>query len=386
VYLLDNTYNIIATVTLSGIFNELTPGVTFPSNIDLHEINITPQGTVLVTANNVTTTDLTSVGGPKVGWIVDSLFYEIDIATNKVLFRWSSLDHVDAIPLSSSVYHLGSEGFTGVNQSLAWGYAHINSVAKLGDGYVVSFRYLCAGIALSKKGDVLWTLQGISGGDFKLGTDTNFCFQHDIRPITLTSETLTLSMHDNANAPINVNTSTTPTSGLELSIDFTTKTVSKIFRYFNPAEPIFATSQGNFQHILSSSNIFMGHGIIPVFQEFTQAGAIAMTAQFAALQPTGAGLSYRAFNQPWVGCPSTPPAIYADVENGTTTVYASWNGATEYRTWTVLAGNTISSLSVAAKVARAGFETKIALKGSPSVVQVEAVNCGKWSKSVVFTL
>lgn len=69
VYLLDNTYSTVATVTLSGIFNELTPGATFPSNIDLHEVNITPRGTVLVTANNVTNTDLTSVGGPKNGWV-----------------------------------------------------------------------------------------------------------------------------------------------------------------------------------------------------------------------------------------------------------------------------------------------------------------------------
>lgn len=195
-------------------------------------------------------------------------------------------------------------------------------------------------------------------------------------------------MHDNANSPVNINTSTTPTSGLELSLDLATKKVSKIARYLNPANPIFSTAQGNFQRLLFSSlgNIFIGHGIVPIFEEFTTAGAIAMTVQFAALQPQGAGLSYRAFHQPWVGCPAAPPAIYADIENGTTTVYASWNGATEYRTWTVFAGNASSNLEVAAVVPKTGFETKIALKGSPTVVQLAAFNCGKVGKSAVFTL
>lgn len=394
VYLLDNTYNIIKTVTLPGNFLEQTPGATFPSNIDLHELNITPQGTLLVTANNVTTTDLSSVGGPTSGWVVDSLFYEIDIATNEVLFEWSALDHLHKIPLNATLYPLGFAGFTGANQTVPWGYSHINSVTKLGTGYIASFRYLCALIAFDNAGAVLWTLQGVHGGDFTLGADTSFCYQHDIRVISSTSSQLSISIHDNANSPVNANASATPdgpaairTSGLELAIDLKAKTVSKIARFFNPANPIFTPAQGNFQRIVSTAlgNIFMGHGILGVFEEFTKAGKIAMTVQFAVLTQ-GAGLSYRAFHQPWVGCPSAAPAIFADVENGTTAVYASWNGATEYTAWTVYAGESDASLSAVAKVAPNGFETKIVVPGSPSVVQVEALNCGATVKSEVFTL
>lgn len=393
VYLLDNTYNIIATVTLPGNFAELTPGQTFPSNIDLHELNITPQGTLLITANNVTTTDLSSIGGPAVGWVVDSLFYEIDIATNEVLFEWSALEHLDAIPITSTLYPLGFGGFTGQNQSTAWGYSHVNAVTKLGDGYLASFRYLCSLIAFDAEGSILWTLQGVNGGDFQLGADTSFCYQHDVRVIDSTASTVSVSIHDNANSPVNTNATATPdgpaairTSGLELSIDLAAKTVSKIARYFNPANPIFTPAQGNFQRLRGPlRNIFMGHGILGVFEEFTHAGDIAMTVQFAVLTQ-GAGLSYRAFHQPWVGCPSGPPAVYAAVENGTTTVYASWNGATEYKTWTVYAGSSSSSLAAVAKVARTGFETKIKLVGSPEVVQVQASNCGATVMSETFTL
>ena len=58
VFIVNNAYETLHMVTLPGVFNELTPGATFPSNIDLHEAFITPDNTLLVTANNVTTTDL----------------------------------------------------------------------------------------------------------------------------------------------------------------------------------------------------------------------------------------------------------------------------------------------------------------------------------------
>jgi hypothetical protein len=40
-------------------------------------------------------------------------------------------------------------------------------------------------------------------------------------------------------------------------------------------------------------------------------------------------------------------------------VYASWNGATELDTWTVLAGTTAGELAKAGSQRRAGFETMI---------------------------
>lgn len=152
VYLLDSSYEQVAAITLPGDFLELTPGAKYPSNIDLHEIFITYNGTVLVTANNVTQTDLSSVGGPTDGWVVDCLVYEIDIATNDVLFRWSSLEHLDQLPLSLSLYPLGSEGFTGVNQSVAWGYFHINAVSPYDGGYLISSRYFCSAVAIADEG------------------------------------------------------------------------------------------------------------------------------------------------------------------------------------------------------------------------------------------
>ncbi|KAJ5926625.1 hypothetical protein N7516_008398 [Penicillium verrucosum] len=39
--------------------------------VDMHENTITSDGTMLVTSYNVTQTDLSSVGGPENGWIID---------------------------------------------------------------------------------------------------------------------------------------------------------------------------------------------------------------------------------------------------------------------------------------------------------------------------
>lgn len=137
---------------------------------------------MLVTANNVTTADVSSIGVPTNGWVVAGLVYEIDIATNDVLFSWDSLDHLDQLPFSDSLYPLGTEGFSGKNQSLAWGYFHINSVTEYGSGYLISSRYFCSAIAIdASDGSVVWRLSGRRGGDFELvGSDevTGFCYQH----------------------------------------------------------------------------------------------------------------------------------------------------------------------------------------------------------------
>ena len=49
---------------------------SFDSCIDFHESQLTDNGTVLVTAVNVTQADLSSVGGPADGWIQDGIVYE----------------------------------------------------------------------------------------------------------------------------------------------------------------------------------------------------------------------------------------------------------------------------------------------------------------------
>jgi hypothetical protein len=85
--------------------------------------------------------------------------------------------------------------------------------------------------------------------------------------------------------------------------------------------------------------------------------------------------SYRAYRFPWVGHPTDRPALAVKREkNGDTTVYASWNGATEVRRWAVLGGRDASHLRRVAVAARTGFETRIQVKQDLSTVAIQALD------------
>ncbi len=61
---------------------------------DLHEFQLTPQGTALITAYEPILCNLSSVGGPADGAVTDSVFQEIDVKTGLVMYEWTSVDHV----------------------------------------------------------------------------------------------------------------------------------------------------------------------------------------------------------------------------------------------------------------------------------------------------
>src|SRR5918993_5779018 len=59
-----------------------------------HDFLITPQGTALLTIYNLVTWDLSYLGGPVEGRVIEGVAQELDIETGEVLFEWHSLDHV----------------------------------------------------------------------------------------------------------------------------------------------------------------------------------------------------------------------------------------------------------------------------------------------------
>ena len=61
---------------------------------DLHEFQITPQGTGLITVYDGIDCDLSSVGGARDAAVADTLFQQIDLKTGLVMYEWHSLDHV----------------------------------------------------------------------------------------------------------------------------------------------------------------------------------------------------------------------------------------------------------------------------------------------------
>lgn len=140
--ILNSSYQEIYDVAISGEEHNFVTGFgPMSSYIDLHENHITEEGTILVTAVNVTRADMSSVGGPKNGWVRDGLFYEIDIQSNDIIFRWSTLEYLSDIPMTNAEVPLAGKGHS---MSDPWDYAHLNSVAKYGENYLVSSRHTCS--------------------------------------------------------------------------------------------------------------------------------------------------------------------------------------------------------------------------------------------------
>lgn len=107
---LNSSYDEIHRVTLDckeQNFVTVYDPEQFDSCIDIHESQFTENGTILVTAVNVTQADLTAIGGPKDGWVQDGLVYEIDIKTNEILFRWSAYEHRKEAPMSYERVQIG---------------------------------------------------------------------------------------------------------------------------------------------------------------------------------------------------------------------------------------------------------------------------------------
>ncbi len=100
---------------------------------DLHEFQITPQNTGLLTVYTAIRCNLSSVGGPSDGALADTLMQEIDLRTGLVMYEWHSVDH---IPLKDSyVSALPGDAAT------PFDFFHINSIDVMHDGsFLVSAR------------------------------------------------------------------------------------------------------------------------------------------------------------------------------------------------------------------------------------------------------
>jgi len=319
---------------------------------DLHELNLTARGTALVTAYETVTADLSRLGGSRRAAVLAGHAQEIDLATGAVLFDWDSLRHVGVeesyLPLPSGA-------------SVPYDYFHINSVAETPDGnLLVSARNTWALYKVDRSsGEVLWRLNG-KRSDFSVAKQARFYWQHDARM----PDPATLTVFDDGASPPEERQS----RALLLDVDARAMHVRLRRAYLHPAR-FLAANQGSMQ-LLPGGHVFVGWGNQPYFSEFAPDGALVLDGEL----PLGVR-SYRAFSHPWVGRPLEPPAVALRANPaGGTTVYASWNGATQVATWLVLAGPSASSLAPVGSQPWSGFETAIAVASSGPYFAVVALD------------
>jgi len=325
---------------------------------DLHEFQITPQGTAWITVYDAIDCNLSYVGGPKDGAVADTLLQEIDLKTGLVMYEWHSLDHV---PLTSSYASAGP-----TSRGEPFDYFHINSIdtEQNGDLLVDSRNTWAAYDVDPKTGQVRWQLGG-KHSSFKLGPGAATAWQHD----ALQQPDGAITFFDNGAFP-----AVHPQSrAIELALDPATKT-AMLVRSYEHQNPLVAGSQGNVQ-TLPGGDWMVGWGQAGYLSEVSPTGQVLFNAH---LPPDWE--SYRTFALPWVGQPAEPPALAVVAANAGgssagATVYASWNGATEVASWRVLAGSSPSALAPVVSAAKAGFETAIPLSGIAAgrYVAVQAV-------------
>ena len=121
---------------------------------------------------------------------------------------------------------------------------------------------------------------------------------------------------------------------------------------------------------LPNGNVFIGWGATAHFSEHARGGRMLFDARFADEEND----TYRAYRFPWTGRPASDPRAAAVRSGERTTVYASWNGATEVRRWRVLAGPRADALEPAGTGARRGFETALVVRTGEPLVAVEALD------------
>ncbi|NUR76654.1 MAG: hypothetical protein HOQ28_10275, partial [Thermoleophilia bacterium] len=97
---------------------------------DLHEFELTPRGTAYITVYHEVPLDLSSIGGPKDGFVYDSIVQELDVESGDEKFDWHSLDHV---PLSESL-QANAEPAKHATKKRPLDYFHVNSVTEAPGG------------------------------------------------------------------------------------------------------------------------------------------------------------------------------------------------------------------------------------------------------------
>lgn len=341
-YILDDTYNVVATVTAGNGLNA-----------DQHTFLLTPQNTALITIYHLVSADLSAVGGAVDGKVYEGVVQEIDVATGRVLFEWHSLPDV---PVTDSYQAPPASGSSG-----GYDYFHLNSVSVDTDGnLLVSARHTWAVYKLNRTtGAVMWRLGG-KRNDFTYVGDVGFAYQHDANAAG--PDALRIFDNESNGTPV------WPYSRvIWVQLDTSAMTATLTAELKHP-DNLCSAFTGNAQQ-LDNGNVFVGWGSTGRISEFDPTGNLL----FDASLPGGCN-TYRAFRLPWTGRPTTKPdATFQANDDGTMTVHGVWNGATGVATWQVLEGNSPNELSVAEETAWNGYDTAFSQPVRLPYVQVVAL-------------
>ncbi|MCB0828075.1 MAG: aryl-sulfate sulfotransferase [Solirubrobacterales bacterium] len=335
----NRSYRTVATVTAGNGYL-----------MDLHEFELTDDGDALFTIYKPQMVHLPGTPDGKLSRMMDAIIQQVDVETGLVVWEWHSYGH---IPLEDSR--------ATPDNSVSYDAYHLNSVQQLGGGRVLaSARNTSAVYKIDKPtGRIVWTLGG-TASSFRMKKGATFNLQHHARKLNDGR----ISVFDDGAGPPKL----APFSrGLVLKLDHKRMTAG-VARSYSRSNETSAESEGSVQ-MRGNGNVFVGFGSEPDFSEFSKNGRLLYDAR----QPEDNG-SYRVYRHHWSATPKTKPDAVARRDGGTTSIFVSWNGDTETRTWQVLAGSDGGPLRPVARARRSGFETRIDLNSSAERFRLRALD------------
>jgi hypothetical protein len=319
---------------------------------DLHEFVLTTEGTALFTCYGQAPVDLRPYGGPKDGSYFYGVVQEVDVRTGKLLLQWRSNDHVALEESYQQVTH----------DTATWDYFHVNSIGvdPIDGNLIISGRNTWTVYKVDRTtGKMLWRLGG-KKSNFKVASDAEFAFQHDVRRYPDGS----LSMFDNEGGPP---AEAAQSRGLLLSVDEKSGQAGLRRAYYH-SPPVLSDSLGSVQE-LGDGGIFMGWGESSYFTQYSANGKVLLDGHLSEHTE-----SYRAFREDWAGRPTAElPALAVEDGGSTATLYASYNGCTDLARWVVLGGRAHDRLTPIGYAESRGFETAITIRNPPAYLAAQAV-------------
>jgi arylsulfotransferase ASST len=336
---------------LDGHYHEIGRIHTLGHRTDMHELQLTSQGTAYVASYFNTRRRGTGES------IREYMIQEVDIRTGARLFTWRASDHV----APSASYAPRPRG------RVPWDFFHGNSIEppKAGDPtIVVSARNTSSVYGIDRRtGRVRWIL---GGKEDQFGVARHrgwqFCGQHDARRIRGG-----ITLFDNGAigaCPRHA------ARALRYRLDLRRKAARLVQHLPSTAVEgvqYFTWGLGSARR-QKGGHVLVSWGSVPQVTELTPRGRLVFGVRLGSN-------TYRAVRAIWYGRPTEPPAVAARRSAHGTDVWASWNGATNVGRWRVLTGSAPDALRRVRPTTRwADFETTIHLPTRPAYVAVRALD------------
>lgn len=280
---------------------------------------MTHRDTAIISAQFKSPADLSAVGGPVEGWILDGVFQEIDIVTGSLLYEWHAAEHV---PITDTFKVLDQVEGT---EDYSFDFFHINGVdlGPSGD-YLVSAAGLRSIISIeAKTGQVQWSLGGRNNSihDPSGRQIVDFVWPHSAR----WSDNDTLTVMDDGGAA-------TTSRGMVIEVK-PHAAQGAVRRIFPGSAEQRGHSAADIQVVPHTGHVLISWDDGRQRSEYTASGDLICENRLKMAKsmttprmPTE--LSHIS-KHTWIGKPLTQPLIKATGGR----LYVSWNGATEVAEW-----------------------------------------------------